>query len=195
MGSGTDYKGSLYIDNIDLSQATAPDGYVTRTETPATTKAQIGLSSLNTPSSVTLADDGADSCTSDLDAYLSGVSKSGLLLYGHQNDSHHKVGWSGGSDSDTYDMAGEYPALFGIDGLSLTGAELDTSNPNVPADGDLVQGAANIGIAAAQKGAILTLSAHMPNFAAVAAKPSSTGNTTFQAIRRTIQAATLWRRF
>lgn len=168
VGSSTDYRGNLYLDNITLTQSAGSDGYVTKTE-PITPQKPVDLGSLSIPSAVGLTDPDAIQNTVNLYAYLEGIAKSDKVLYGHQNDTHHKAG-KGASDSDTFDVVGDYPSLVGIDGLSLTGAEL-TAAPGE----DLVDKAADISIDAHKKGAIITMSCHMPNFAEVAQKGKKDG--------------------
>lgn len=126
------------------------------------------VSNITLPSSVKLVDKDAVSETSELYAYLAGVGKSDYVLYGHQNDTHHKGGgaYDGSTNSDTKDLTGSIAAICGIDSLSLTGAELVIPEGK----SDSVDEAAELSIQAAGEGAIITLSAHMPNFALVAKK-------------------------
>ena len=176
VGYDNDYNGDFYVDNITLDQKTVPDGYVTKTE-QTTPQTPIDLSVLTIPTEVALADPKATTSTADLYAYLQGIAKSDKVLYGHQNDTHHKAGWNGGgaSNSDTYDMVGDYPAVIGIDALSLTGDELALTDTEKTAGTTLIDKAANISIDASSKGAVVTMSCHMPNFADIAKKGKTNG--------------------
>ena len=125
-------------------------------------------------------------------AYLSAAGRTDGVIYGHQNDTWHKAGASpdgknGLTDSDTADVAGSIAGIVGIDVLSLTGDEYSAQRYNAErcgADaaggqgteidiGQLGQVAANVEAAARisneaiDEGAIVTLSAHMPNFSLV----------------------------
>ena len=168
IGVGTDYKGNIYLDNIVFGQYDAEDIYVERTILPTGNPSTIDINSLSTPQSISLVDSKATSYTSALYSYLIGVGKTDYVLYGHQNDTHHKAYLkNSGSNSDTKDMTGSISAICGIDTLSLTGAELVLDDGDTR---DLVTAAADVSKAAAEEGAIVTLSAHMPNFAVVAEK-------------------------
>ena len=135
------------------------------TETPGEATQVSGISYAP---SVSMVDTQAIDAAAALYSYLDGVGKSPYVLYGHQNDTHHKGGGSfeGSTSSDTKDLTGSIAAVVGIDSLSLTGAEL--AKPT--GEKDSVDEAAAISIAAAAEGAIITMSAHMPNFAEVKEK-------------------------
>ena len=126
------------------------------------------ISGLSIPASVRIVDEQAQPCAAQLFAYLKAVGESPYVLYGHQNDTHHKGGeeYFGSTSSDTKDITGSISAIVGIDALSFTGAELPI--PDGQKNG--VAAAAQLSIQAAQEGAIMTLSAHMPNFSLVADK-------------------------
>ena len=123
---------------------------------------------LSYPGSVLLADEQAVPCTAQLFAYLKAVGESPYVLYGHQNDTHHKGGedYPGSTSSDTKDMTGSISAIVGIDALSFTGSEM----PLPEGKKNSVEEAALVSLQAAQEGAIMTLSAHMPNFSLVEEK-------------------------
>lgn len=135
------------------------------TETPGTA---TEVSGITYSSSVSMVDTEATAEAAALYSYLDGVGKSPYVLYGHQNDTHHKGGgnFDGSTNSDTKDLTGSIAAVVGIDTLSLTGAEL----PSPDGEKDSVEEAAAVSIAAAGEGAIITMSAHMPNFAQVKEK-------------------------
>ena len=151
------------------------DVYVKKTVNPKVQKS-IDISSLETQSSVKLVDDKATSETSSLYSYLIGVGKSDKVIYGHQNDTHHKaVLKDKDTNSDTKDLTGSIAGICGIDTLSLTGAELSLTDKEKQEGLDLITKAANLGIDAANEGGIITLSAHMPNFDLVAKKGKKDG--------------------
>ena len=167
VGSSTDYKGQIYIDNITLDQEAKEDIYVEKTAVPIKQDI-VSMDTLNMPASVKLVDDKASKETADLYAYLEAIGKSDKVIYGHQNDTHKKAVYHDGTESDTKDITGSISGIVGIDALSLTGDELELT------DGDegktVIQKAAEIGKKASAENAILTMSAHMPNFAKVLEK-------------------------
>ena len=172
IGASTNYKGSIYVDNIKLGQEQVQDKYVDKT---ATTSAQVVVEPDDIkdkmPTTVKLVDSGATESTADLYAYLNGVGKTDYVLYGHQNDTHHKtVLKDSGTNSDTKDITGSIAAISGIDALSLTGAELQLTDEDKANGKDLISKAAQLGIDTANEGGVITLSAHMPNFDLVAKK-------------------------
>lgn len=182
IGSNTNYKGDLYIDNINFSQENAEDKYVEKSALPARQdKVEVSDLSGKMPNQVRLVDAKVDKKTADLYAYLLGLGKTDKVIYGHQNDTHHKAvlkdGAEGSSNSDTKDVTGSIAGICGIDGLSLTGAELQLTDSDKENGIDLITKAANLSIDTAAQGGIITLSAHMPNFSLVAEKgKDSNGN-------------------
>ena len=170
VGCNTDYKGALYVDNIVMDY---DDGYVERTVWP-TRQQKVSASKLTIPSSVRLTDAKAIDNAARLYAYMQGLADSDYVMYGHMND---LLMHAGKGDSDTYGMVGDYPAVIPIDAMTLAGKDTEYQN-HEPAPGAYppVTGQAAIDRAvalsekAAKKGAIVSLSAHMPNFAEVAAK-------------------------
>lgn len=186
VGCSTDYKGTAYIDNVQFSKVQVAEKYVEKTAIPNnTTPTKASISDLNCPSSVNLVDSNATASTASLAAYLKGVGKSDKVLYGHQNDTQNKAvlksGEQGSTNSDTKDVTstaggftdGTLPAVCGIDALSLTGAEMQLQQ----GDGfsSLPEKAAAMTKAAADEGAIITFSCHMPNFASVYEKGKTNG--------------------
>lgn len=175
VGVNTDYKGTIYIGNMRFIQTKVEDDYV-----DTTIKVQKGAGinvsddgrSLTTASgkkveiaqNVSLVDAKAIESTKQLYAYLKAVGESDSVIFGHQNDTHHKAG-AGDTNSDTKDVTGSIAGIIGIDTLSLTGNEAG----NIGADWDKSQSeriaaVAKITREAASEGALITLSAHMPNF-------------------------------
>lgn len=117
------------------------------------------------PTFARLTDPYATPETLSLYSYLAALSKTDHTVFGHQNDAHHKMfRINSGTNSDTKDVTGSLAGVVGIDALSLTGSEL-VLTPNEIAKGvTLVDKAVDISIKAADEGAIITLSMHMPNF-------------------------------
>ncbi|MHB8064420.1 MAG: glycosyl hydrolase, partial [Ruminiclostridium sp.] len=186
IGSNTDYKGSIYIDNVTFSQVLASDPYVEATKkAEVQTPIKVNSDSIvangitqATSSKVKLVDDQAISATSQLYAYLEAVGKTDSVLYGHQNDIHHKAGNATLTNSDTKDVTGSISAIMGIDALSLTGNELSTAAWNDTL-ANRVAACEAVTKEAADQGAIITLSAHMPNFEVIdqRVKNSTPGDT------------------
>lgn len=174
VGKNTDYVGEIYLDNMRFTKITAPDIYVDST-IPVQKGAGVQVvdngRSLQTASgqktpiaeNVALVDARAIDATKNLYAYLKAVGESDSVIFGHQNDTHHKAGSKGEgfSESDTKDVTGSIAGVIGIDVLSLTGNE--ASEWNAP-EADRIAHVADITRKAAAEGALITLSAHMPNF-------------------------------
>lgn len=174
VGKNTDYKGEIYFDNMRFTKLTAPEIYVDSTilpnKGPGIQVVDEGRS-IQTASgqkvaiaeNVALVDAKAIDATKNLYAYLKAVGESDSVIFGHQNDTHHKAGslGDGFSSSDTKDVTGSIAGVVGIDTLSLTGNE--ASSWDTP-EADRIAKVAAITREAAGEGAIVTLSAHMPNF-------------------------------
>ncbi|MCI6284885.1 glycosyl hydrolase [Selenomonas sp.] len=142
------------------------DGYVPKVEA-VQPQEKVDLAKLAVPD-VSAADPKATPKTQALLKYLGAVAGSDQILYGHQNDMHRKVGKQLPSDSDTYDITGDYPAIVGMDGLALTGNELELTDEERAAGLTLPKKLAQVAIKADKEGAIVSMSCHMPNFAEVA---------------------------
>ncbi len=183
IGRNTTYKGTLLIDDLTIDEAYA-GSYVTSTRQPKAGNSTLSLTgrTLTTasgeqavlPSQVVLADGKADASVRALYAYLQAMGESQDVLFGQQYNFGKKAGSADLSDSDTYDVVGDYAAVFGLDTLSLSGSEFtaDECNKlygtNFPstAEGHVVA-AAYLTNLAIKRGAIVTLSSHMPNFSQV----------------------------
>ena len=182
IGSNTDYKGNIYIDNIAFGQEVQEEVYVEKTTVPKP-QDKVTLDELKMPSFVKLVDSEATESTADLYAYLTAVGKTDKVIYGHQNDTHKKSVYKGGSESDTKDVtsiigdegSGSISGIVGIDSLSLVGDELDLTDKETEEGKTLIEKAADIGKNAAEEGAIVTMSCHMPNFAIVKDKEKING--------------------
>ena len=174
VGKNTNFKGDVYLDNLRFTQLTTPDVYVDSTLLPekgAGIKVVDDGRSIQTASGnkvaiaeqVALADANANEATKNLYAYLKAVGESDSVIFGHQNDTHHKAGSAGEgfSTSDTEDVTGSIAGIIGIDTLSLTGNEASTWDAP---EADRIANVAEITRKAAAEGALITVSAHMPNF-------------------------------
>ena len=170
VGSNTDYKGDIYIDNIKFNKEEIVDGYVEKT---VTTSAQVKVEPNdleNIPSNVKLVDSQATSEAAGLFSYLMGVGKSDYVLYGHQNDTHNKAFLRDSlSNSDTKDVTGSIAAICGID-ASFTASEVHYTDQDKQNGIDVITKGANLAIDTAKQGGIITVSAHMPNFELVKKK-------------------------
>lgn len=185
IGVNTSYKGEIYVDNLTIDKG--EDIYVNSTKTVAQNNSTITVSgnTLTTasgkkteiPSEIKLVDGNADENTRRIYSYLQAVGNSTDVLFGQQNNIQNKAGSKSLSESDTYDVVGDYSAIFGIDALALSGNEYNASTCNekyktnfaTNAAGN-VEAAAYLTNKAIENGAIVTLSAHIPNFSIVEEK-------------------------
>lgn len=187
VGKNTDYKGAVWFDDLKLTIGSANDVSVDSTIAAkkampvsisggklVTYKKDGSKQSTKLATSVSLVDKKATAETKKLYAYLKAVGESDSVIYGHQNDIHHKAGNADLTNSDTKDVTGSIAGVFGIDTLSLTGNEYSAEKYNATHSDALkqtvsnnVRAAARLSNEAAAEGAIITLSAHMPNFATV----------------------------
>lgn len=155
VGKNTTFIGSVYLDNLTLLQESASGDFVKITSVAGEgTKASLS----NLPSQVKLIDKHANDSAKALYAYLKALSSNNQVLFGHQNDYNKKVSGSA-EKGDVYDVTGSLSGMYGIDTLALTGAELGITDPK-----EALNASVSYSIAAANEGAIVTLSAHMPNF-------------------------------
>lgn len=174
VGKNTDYQGDIYFDNVRFTQVKEDDIYVDSTiplQKGPGIKVTDGGRKIETASGqkvditkeAALVDGNATEATKNLYAYLKAVGESDSVIFGHQNDTHHKAGTAGEgfSTSDTEDVTGSIAGVVGIDTLSLTGNE--ASSWDTP-EAERIANMADITRKAAEKGALITLSAHMPNF-------------------------------
>lgn len=194
IGSQTTYSGPVWLDNLVLSAApedlsiygpatlAADDGTrVSVSEGNLVTcdaEGQRQTTALSTE--VTLVDGNADANTRVLYAYLEAVGRSDSVIFGHQDDTWQKAGDSTLSCSDVLDVTGSIAGVVGIDTLSLVGNEYSVEKCNAQFGTDLTDTPENNVKAAAiltnwniEQGAIVTLSAHMPNFSLVESREKS----------------------
>lgn len=190
VGNSTDYKGSLWFDDIRLSYIEEEDIYVDASVAPDSAVRLSGNADTLTVNgepvdyadSVRLADPDADEETAAVYQYLKAVGESGSTIYGHMEDTVLKAGTSSLSWSDTQDMTGSISGIVGLDCGNLFdgfaakynsrygGSLPETTEGNITA-------AAYFSNLAIEDGAIMTLSAHMPNFAFSEEKENTTGKT------------------
>lgn len=190
VGNSTDYKGSLWFDNVRLSHVDEADIYEDVEVAPDTDTSLYGNASTLTvndeavsyASRVRLADPRADEQTVAVYQYLKAVGESGGTIYGHMEDTVLKAGISSLSWSDTQDMTGSIAGIVGLDCGNLFdgfAAKYNTRyGGNLPetTEGNITA-AAYLSNMAIEDGAIMTLSAHMPNFAFSEEKENLTGKT------------------
>ena len=183
--SNCTYSGKIYLDNVKLvaakekaTEANIVDSTLKIANQTAisVTKNTIKANGKTIPiaNTVKLVDDRAVPSVAKLYAYLEAVGKSDSVLYGHQNDTYHKAGSKDLTTSDTEDVTGSIAAVMGVDTLSLVGNEfpggLEDQYSGKLTNAQLVTECAKVTKKAAEEGAIITLSAHMPNFAHMAAR-------------------------
>lgn len=191
IGSNTTYKGAIYLDNISIEEATGTeeDIYVDATKVATATPEELSIAdnklnaynatgdseTTDIANEIALVDGNADANTQALYAYLKAVGDSDSVIFGHQNDTWHKAGSSELSNSDTMDVTGSISGVVGIDALSLVGNEYSAARYNSEIGDQIFPETAKGNVAAAAAltnkniadGAIITLSAHMPNFSLV----------------------------
>ena len=129
------------------------------------------------PQEIALVDRKASPRTAALFQYFKALSANNYVMYGHQNDTHHKMFLSLReiSESDTKDVVGALPAVVGEDALSLTGAELSLTPGERKAGMSYKDKLVKLSEQASQEGSIITFSMHMPNFEQVAKRPKIDG--------------------
>ncbi len=186
VGRNTDYKGSVYFDNILVTVTSDEEkGYVnstvkadTKTRISGTDKViTINGSNYNYADNIKLADDKADAETVALYQYLKAVGESSSVIYGHMEDTVLKAGDASLSYSDTEDMTGSISAVDGLDCGDLFKGFAEKFASRYPEEAkalgikgngtteDDIKAAAAFSNKSVEAGAIMTLSAHMPNFA------------------------------
>lgn len=155
VGKNTDFKGSVYIDNIQIEKYDSLKDFV---EIKSKIQKQIEVNLDNLVENVKIADKDASVSAKYLLAYLTTLKNNNQVLFGHQND-YNKMVSSTAKEGDVKEITGSLSGVYGIDTLSLTGAELGIKDRE-EALNISIQNSKN----AAKQGAIITLSTHMPNF-------------------------------
>ena len=156
IGCNTSYKGTVYLDNLTLSQKDATEDFVEITAQPG----EGTTAKITTPDSIKITDASADKSAKALYAYLQGLTKNDQVLFGHQNDVNKSVNTSADL-GDVADVTGSVSGAFGIDSLGVVGTEAGGTS-----SADALEKAVAASKKAAANGSIVTLSTHMPNFAA-----------------------------
>ncbi len=178
IGEYTDYHGYVWLDNITLSNV-KKEKFLKETTIPVKTETVISGSekaltingqSFDYGKEVKLADPKADSSVVALYQYLRAVGESDAILYGHMEDTVLKAGAAELSDSDTEDVTGSLAAVVGMDCGGLFGGFAGKYNERHPGaeipdtnEGN-IKAAALFSNEAIDRGAVITLSSHMPNF-------------------------------
>lgn len=190
IGYMTDYQGSLYLDNVAFCKTTSTEEIYVNSTIAVDDQTNLAVSdgvltsqtmdgsdeTTAIADTVTLVDGNATEETAKTYALLQTLGTTESVIFGHQNDTWHKAGSSSLGDSDVEDITQSISGVVGLDTLSLTGNEYsagdynDTHTDQVDI-GTLGEELANVTAAALltneciEDGAIITLSAHMPNFA------------------------------
>ena len=168
IGVNSSFKGDVYLDNLILSQKDASGDFVKITTTPNANGTQAAVAT--TTKTLTMTDPNASDSAKALYAYLQGLTESDQVLFGHQNDVSRSV--SGKKLGDVKDVTGSVSGIFGIDSLALFGSEAGGTDAKTALENSI-----KYSKDAAANGAIVTLSAHMPNF--TNAKIKDNGNGTY----------------
>lgn len=168
IGVNSSFKGDVYLDNLILSQKDASGDFVKITKTPNANGTQAAVAT--TTKTLTMTDPNASDSAKALYAYLQGLTESDQVLFGHQNDVSRSV--SGKELGDVKDVTGSVSGIFGIDSLALFGSEAGGTDANTALENSI-----KYSKDAVANGAIVTLSAHMPNF--TNAKIKDNGNGTY----------------
>lgn len=171
IGSNSSFHGDVYLDNLILSQKDATTDFVKITETVNANGTQADIT--KAAKTVKLADENADQSAKALAAYLNGLSESGQVLFGHQNDVSKSVNPSADL-GDVYDITGSVSGVFGIDTLALAGTEAGGTDTQ-----DALEKSIAYSKKAAKNGALITLSTHMPNFTNDKIKKNAEGSYDF----------------
>ena len=170
IGANSSFAGDVYLDNLILSQKDAGDDFVAITATPNTDGTQAKPET--TDKTMTMTDPDASNSAKALYAYLQGLTESDQVLFGHQNDVSHSVG--NNDLGDVKDVTGSVSGIFGIDSLALFGSEAGGTDA-----ASALQNSIDYSKKAAQNGAIVTLSTHMPNFTNAKIKKNADGTYDF----------------
>lgn len=171
IGANSSFAGDVYLDNLILSQKDASGDFVTITATPNTDGTQAKTEA--TDKTLTMTDPDASNSAKALYAYLQGLTESDQVLFGHQNDVSRSVGTKD-ELGDVHDVTGSVSGIFGIDSLALFGSEAGGTDA-----ASALQNSIDYSKKAAQNGAIVTLSTHMPNFTNAKIKKNADGTYDF----------------
>ena len=125
-----------------------------------------------------LVDQKANDSVKKLYAYLEAVGQTECVLYGHQNDTWNKAGNQKLSNSDTKDVTGSIAAVIGMDALALVGNECpgNQGKKKIASNQERIKACAKHTKEVMKEGAIITLSAHMPNYRVMAQRSENQKN-------------------
>lgn len=204
-GNRTTYFGAMYLDNISIwktdgldgQSASGPDVYGSASVLPVDRtprKLSNGLKTFSLdgsaktcplPRIIKLADPQADPCVQEAYLYLAAMGASESVIFGQQANTWQKAGSPLLSWSDTMDLTGSYTGIVGMDTTDLAGGyslsahnnRFRTNYTDKPVQ--RVEACAEMANWSIRQGALLALSAHMPNFTKVggAKKGHSDGST------------------
>ncbi len=178
MGNETDFAGTVYFDHIKLWKE---ELYVDSTvKVSSQTNLSTGADALTVngstypyASAVKLVDGNANADTQKAYQYLKAVGESDAVVFGHMEDTVLKAGYAGLTNSDTKDVTGSLSAIDGLDCGNLFVGFKDKYENRYPGEMNWsgseteqnIQAAAGFSNKSIEEGALMTLSAHMPNFA------------------------------
>lgn len=171
IGANSSFAGDVYLDNLTLSQKDDSADYTKITSQPDANGTQAVVKT--TDKTLTMTDPDADDSAKALYAYLQGLTESDQVLFGHQNDVSRSVGTKDAL-GDVHDVTGSVSGIFGIDSLALFGSEAGGTDAK-----SALENSINYSKKAADNGAIVTLSAHMPNFTNAKIKDNGDGTYDF----------------
>lgn len=171
IGVSSDFVGDVYLDNLTLSQKDDSADYTKITSQPDANGTQAVVKT--TDKTLTMTDPKASDSAKALYAYLQGLTESDQVLFGHQNDVSRSVGTKDAL-GDVHDVTGSVSGIFGIDSLALFGSEAGGTDAK-----SALENSINYSKKAAENGAIVTLSAHMPNFTSAKIKDNGDGTYDF----------------
>lgn len=171
IGVSSNFVGDVYLDNLTLSQKDDSADYTKITSQPDANGTQAVVKT--TDKTLTMTDPDADDSAKALYAYLQGLTESDQVLFGHQNDVSRSVGTKDAL-GDVHDVTGSVSGIFGIDSLALFGSEAGGTDAK-----SALENSINYSKKAADNGAIVTLSAHMPNFTSAKIKDNGDGTYDF----------------
>lgn len=196
-GTQCSYSGWVRLENPELGYVSSGgDGISVRTKVPRQSETALALQgealafedgSVQPLPQVTLADPNATAAAVQTARYLAAMGNSGRVIVGHQDSVWSKSGTAasplnGLTGSDIEDITGSPAGVVGFDGLSLVGADFSAGlwNRTFARQGmqsidiaALGEPAANVKALASlsnyclDRGALVTLSCHMPNFTQV----------------------------
>lgn len=171
IGANSSFAGDVYLDNLTLSQKDDSADYTKITSQPDANGTQAVVKT--TDKTLTMTDPKASDSAKALYAYLQGLTESDQVLFGHQNDVSRSVGTKDAL-GDVHDVTGSVSGIFGIDSLALFGSEAGGTDAK-----SALEKSISYSKKAAENGAIVTLSAHMPNFTSAKIKDNGDGTYDF----------------